>query len=212
MKTTRLYLTSWEYNAYRIMSALAVIVKNNGGELLHTYGGEYEITNRSITAAIEKKIDLYHRAVNAGDKWRGAPAADLGAEVNRYTEEHGAEATTPIHCTHGTYIRFVFDGFYYNYSVDTNPFFEFIYTKAPVISGEYDANRYSNTDNKKWFDDIYFYCGISDTDINAAAAEIFDMLIAAPSGALVTERKRVNNTYDRRYHYEHIHTKRMTKV
>lgn len=212
MKTTRLYLTSWEYNAYRIMSALAVIVKNNGGELLHTYGGEYEITNRSVTAAIEEKIDLYHRAVNAGEKWRGAPAADLGAEVNRYTEEHGAEATTPIHCTHSTYIRFVYNGVYYGYSMDDNPFFDFYISKYPVVNGEYDANRYSVVDDKAWYDDRYLYAGVTDAEITAAAEKIFAAVIAAQMGALITEKRRVNNTYDRRYHYEYIHTKRMTKI
>lgn len=212
MKTTRLYLNSWEYNAYRIMTALAIVVKNNGGELLHTYGGDYDITNRSVTEAIAKKIDLYHRAVNAGKKWRGTPAAELGAEVNRYTEEHIAEANNPIHCTHSTYIRFVYNGVYYGYSMDTNPFFDFNISKYPVVNGEYDANRYSTIDSKSWYDDRYLYAGVTDTEITAAAEKIFAAVIAAPMGTLITEKRRVNNTYDHRYHYEHIHTKRMTKI
>jgi hypothetical protein len=52
----------------------------------------------------------------------------------------------------------------------------------------------------------------SDADITEAANLIFNMLVKANYGALVTERKRVPNYYDNKYHYENIHEKRMVEV
>lgn len=170
-KAERLYLDSWGYNAARILSALAVIVENNGGEIQYSsYGKTYEITNRS------------------------------------------AEANDPIICTHKSYIKFVYNNDYYYYQLEDNPFFDFYFSKYPIDNGKYDANRYGIQDKKEWKFDCFFKCGCSDADITGAANFIFNMLVKSNYGALITERKRVPNYYDNKYHYENIHKKRMVEI
>lgn len=178
-KTEKLHLTSWGYNAARILSALAVIVENNGGEIQYSsYDKTYELTNRS-------------------------------AEI---IEKYGAEANDPIICTHKSYIKFVYNNDYYYYQIEDNPFFDFYFSKYPISDGKYDANRYGIQDKKEWQFDCFFKCGCSDADITGAANFIFNMLVKSNYGALITERKRVPNYYNNKYHYENIHEKRMLEV
>lgn len=188
-KTEKLYLNSWSYNAARILSALAVIVENNGGEIQYSsYDKTYELTNRSIDNMILEKEN---------------------AEI---LEKYGAEANDPIICTHKSYIKFVYNNDYYYYDVDDNPFFDFHFQKYPIENGKYDANRYGIEDKKEWLFDCFFKCGCSDADITEAANLIFNTLVKSNYGALVTERKRVPNYYDNKYHYENIHEKRMVEI
>jgi len=178
-KPERLRLNSWGYNAARILSALAVIVENNGGEIQYSsYDRTYELTNRS-------------------------------AEI---LEKYRAEANDPIICTHEIYIKFVYNNDYYYYCIEENPVFDFYFSKYPISDGKYDANRYGMQDKKEWQSDCFFKCGCSDADITEAANMIFNMLVKSNYGALVTERKRVPNYYDNKYHYENIHEKRMVEL
>lgn len=208
MKTTRLYLTSWEYNAYRLMSRLAVVVENANGKVIYP-NNTFTITNRSINEVIDKK---QHLIENAKDKTNPYYLKRLN-EYNDLIEKCGHEAKTPIETTHSTYISFTLDGYFYNYNLDTNPFFDFYFTKAPIIDGnKYDANRYGIMDKKEWFFDCFLYAGCSDADIAEAAELIFNMLIKSNCGQLITEKHRVPNTYDSGYHYENFHNVRMREV
>lgn len=210
MKTERLYLKAWTYNAYRILSALAEIVENNGGEIVHhSWDKEYLITNRGVTAVIEEKKSRIETAKQCGKKWKGQDVSEMERDLNDYIEKYGREAEEPIKCTHSTYIDFIYDGIYYEYHVDNNPFFEFHYGKYPMENGKYDCNRYSENDKKEWLYDCFFHAGCSEADIKEAANLIFNMLIKAAHSGLVREKKRIQNTYDNRYHYEYFHEKRM---
>lgn len=223
-KKERLYLTSWEYNAARILSAIAVIVENNNGTVYYaSYDKIYEITNRSIHNAILENEDRVARVkehtttckeygITLDKNKVNTTIANLETENAEMLEKYGEEANTPIICTHKSYIKFSYNGDYYYYSVDDNPFFDFHFSKYPIVNGKYDANRYSIQDKKEWLFDCFFKCGCSDADITEAANLIFNMLVMSNYGALVTERKRVLNYYDNKYHYENIHEKRMVEV
>lgn len=223
-KTERLYLNSWGYNAARILSELAIIVENNGGQICYAnYDSNYEITNRSINEAIienEKRIQSVKNHMNTciengltvDENKINTVIANLTKENNEILEKYGDEANNPIFCTHMTYIKFIYNNDYYYYQVDNNPFFEFYYSKYPIINGEYDGNRYLNEDKKEWLFDCFFKRGCTESDIKEAANLIFNMLIKANYSGLVTERKRVPNYYDNRYHYENVHEKKMVKI
>lgn len=223
-KNERLYLRSWEYNAARILSALAVIVENNGGEIQYSsYDKTYEITNRSIDNAILENGYRIERVkthlstckengLTVDENKINAVIANLEKENAEMIEKYGAEANEPIICTHKSYIKFTYNGDYYYYDVDDNPFFDFHFQKYPIENGKYDANRYGIEDKKEWLFDCFFKCGCSDADITEAANLIFNMLVKSNYGQLITERKRVPNYYNNKYHYENIHEKRMVEV
>lgn len=223
-KTERLYLNSWSYNAARILSALAVIVENNGGEIQYSsYDKTYELTNRSIDSMILENENRIERAkthmstckengLTFDENKINNVIANLEKENAEILEKYGAEANEPIICTHKSYIKFIYNNDYYYYDVDDNPFFDFHFQKYPIENGKYDANRYGIEDKKEWLFDCFFKCGCSDADITEAANLIFNMLVKSNYGQLITERKRVPNYYDNKYHYENIHEKRMVEV
>ena len=224
-ETKRLYAKTSEYNIARILSALAIIVENNGGEIIYTkYMYNYSITNRTINNdilekkyKIEKIEEAAANATNDNEKRAEARAKYIEAlkrDIEELETQHGDEANTPINCTHLHYIKFVYDGYFYEYSTDENPFFDFYITKAPIIDGDkYDANRYCNIDNNKsWLYDVFFKYGAPTADIKEAANLLFNELIKAPAGELEKERRRIPNTYDNRYHYETIHEKRIKSI
>ena len=129
-KTEKLFLNSWNYNAARILSALAVIIENNGGQIIRgKYDNDYLLSNRSILEKIERdaeRIELLEK--------HGKNADTLKADLEQYKAAHADEAEKPIHCTHKSYIKFALDGNYYYYSTDDNPFFDFYYTLYPLSS------------------------------------------------------------------------------
>lgn len=224
-ETKKYYAKTSEYNIARILSELAKIIENNNGEIIYTkYSYNYSITNRTINNEIlEKKykierIEEAQKNPNNDNEKRAEARAKFIEALKRDIEEletkHGDEANTPINCTHLHYIRFVYDGYYYEYDTDENPFFNFYITKAPIIDGEkYDANRYSIIDDKKtWLYDVFFKYGAPEADIKEAANLLFNELVKAPAGELEKERRRIPNTYDNRYHYETIHEKRIKSI
>lgn len=223
-ETKRLYAKTSEYNIARILSALAIIVENNGGEIIYTkYMYNYSIINRTINNdilekkyKIEKIEEAAANATNDNEKRAEARAKYIEAlkrDIEELETQHGDEANTPINCTHLHYIKFVYDGYFYEYSTDENPFFDFYITKAPIIDGDkYDANRYITEDQKPWLFDVFFKYGAPDADIKEAANLLFNMLVKAPAGELVTERRRISNTYDNNYHYENIHKKEIKSI
>lgn len=213
-KTERLYVRSWEYNAARILTELAVIVENNGGKVVYAdYDHNYLLSNRSIHAVIREnqaRIDGLKGSLEvAPDDGKADKRRDnierLIAENAEYAEKYHDEAENPIECTHKSYIKFTLDDHYYYYQVDDNPFFEFYADKYPIVNGKYDAHRYGIEDKKEWLLDCYLKAGCSKVEIREAANLIFNWLVSARCGKLVTEKKRVPNYYDHKYHYEQIH-------
>jgi hypothetical protein len=169
---TRLYLKTWEYNAARIITELANIVKNHGG-----------------------RVKLTHTAI----------ISDRSAE----------EKSEPITVTHTTYISFILDETYYYYQVNSNPFFDFYWTKTPVRNGKYSKDAGLETDKKEWLYDCFFSSDCRQSDIVEAANLIFNMLCNAPISKIIRDsyKRRVPNIYNNGYHMETIYkSERMEKV
>lgn len=224
-ETKRQFCKTSEYNIARILTELAKIIENNGGEIIYTkYMYNYSITNRTINNdIIEKKYKIEkieEAAANAANnnekrtEARNKYIEALKRDIEELETQHSDEANTPINCTHLHHIKFVYDGYYYQYHTNENPFFDFYITKAPLIDGKkYDANRYCNIDNNKtWLYDVFFKYGASEADIKEAANLLFNELVKAPEGELQKERHRVPNTYNNNYHYETIHEKHIKSI
>lgn len=206
----RLYLTSWSYNAARIMSALAVIVENNGGRVRYDYAAI--ISNRSLSHYIREREERLERikAKEAEADARVLPAlAHAVKTFEQELEELSRIDNAPVRVTHTSYIRFLLDDTYYYYQIDDNPFFDFRIIKTPVVDGRYSQDAGSEEDKKTWwYDDCFLSFRCSGDDIKEAANLIFNMLITAPFSKIIRNgrRERVPNRYDGGYHYETIYT------
>lgn len=111
--------------------------------------------------------------------------------------------TEPIKVLHRGYILFVFDGNYYSYNIDENPFCDFFICKYPIEEGnKYNANRYAINDKKEWVYDCFFSANCPDADIKEAANMIFNILINSNYGQQVIKKQRVYCYSCNRYHYE----------
>jgi len=202
----RLYLTSWEYNAARVLTELAKIVVNNGGRVKPLKTAI--ISNRSHTKALrgnEERIAHYKKIAAEG---HGNEKTLEGiASMSETIERLKAFNNEPIKVTHTTYISFVFDGFYYYYQLNDNPFFEFYYQKTPIKDGKYSKDSALIEDKKKWLYDCFFDVDCSDADVKEAANLIFNMLVKAKPTPIIRDSKkqRVPNTYNDGYHYEEIY-------
>lgn len=218
-KIERLYLSSWGYNAARILSRLAVVVENNGGEVIYSkYHKDYEITNRSISGNInenQKKIDHAKEMIKEFpdriDKLEKY-ISRLEQENAELREKYHDEMEVPILCTHKGQINFTLDGAYYEYCLDDNPFFPFHYWKFRTKDGKYDHNMLGEEDKKDWLYDCCFYRGMGNEEVKEIANLIFNMLVSANYSKPVTEKMRVPNTYDNRYHYEYKHTSMIKEI
>lgn len=210
----RLYLDNWNYNAALIMSELAVIVENHGGIVKPEKTAI--ISNRTIDEVISK----YEKDVNAWnelDKERTIPISDACKKARKARidklEKVKSIDNTPIKVTHTTYIRFMLDNTMYYYQVDDNPFFDFYYTKTPIINGEYSENAICENDKKEWLFDCFLSWNVSKSDIREAANIIFNMLVSANNSKIWRDsrRVRVSNTYNNGYHYETVYNKERKK-
>lgn len=211
----RLYLTSWEYNAARVLSRLEKIVSDNGGSVIvHDYNHRYAlISDRTLTACVKDAADMVERvrlsldmhADNDDGKNEGRRA--VLAEHLAKLEHYQSIDNTPIRCRWFTYISFVLDGVYYSVSLDDNMFFPFTYQKIKLSSDNtYVGDYYAETLTKEWLFDSLLRCGCSEDDIKEAAQMLYNALMKNRfSGRHVEkERRRVPNVYDGGYHYETI--------
>lgn len=186
----RLYLNSWNYNAARILSRLAVIVTDNGGRVKPLNNAI--ISNRSRDAAIceyREKIELYAKLEKSNHNPARAQAIH---DYSEKIEKLQSLSNDPITVTHVSYIRFVLDDCMYYYEVNDNMFFDFHYSKIPVINGQYNSLCYSDCDKKEWLYDCFFRADCSDADISEAANLIFNMLMNAKFSTVCNrERSRI---------------------
>jgi hypothetical protein len=211
----RLYLTSWEYNAARVLARLEKIVSDNGGSVIvRDYNRYALISDRTLTACVKDAVDMVDsirlsldmHADNGDGKNEGRRA--VLAERLAKLEHYQSIDNTPIRCRWFTYISFVLDGVYYSVSLDDNMFFPFTYQKIKLNSDNtYIGDYYAETLTKEWLFDSLLRCGCSEDDIKEAANMIFNSLCNGKfSGRCPAdrERRRVPNVYDGGYHYETI--------
>lgn len=99
---------------------------------------------------------------------------------------------------------FILDNNYYYLEFEDNPFFESVFTKAPVLSdGRVSFDYYGDT-NK--LPNYFSWELLSDEETQKIALSLFDLLINANYSEHYTEysKKRVANIYDNGFHYEKI--------
>ena len=115
------------------------------------------------------------------------------------------DGTGFIEVKHTTYINFVLNGYHYYYQIDENPFFDFYYTKAPIIGNKYSKEHCLENDTKDWIKDEAFYTPFTDEKIKNLAQFIFEMLTTAKATEKIIRTVRINvkNTYDDKYHKEY---------
>ena len=186
----RLYLKSWQYNAARILSELANIVKTNGGRVQPLKTAI--ISDRSLSYTIqEKKQKLEMLSEHLPESKNLSAALTYKEQITKEIEALESINNEPITVTHTSYIKFVLDGILYYYQVDDNPFFEFYYTKAPVQNNKIGSNinTYADCDAKEWVKDSLFKYACPEKDIKDAANFIFNMLTNAP----LSRTKEFNN-------------------
>lgn len=210
----RLYPDSWGYNVARIMSELAKIVTENGGRV--SPHNAAIISNRTITGKLvecEKRIERYRCILDRG--FGGHELLESLHEAIVEAEELRKAKDVTIKVTHTSYISFVLDEFHYYYQVDDNPFFEFYYTKTPILEGKYSLDASIICDTKEWLKDVFFKIDCHDTEIREAAEFIFDMLIKGKVSPVIRayKKERVPNTYNDGFHYETVYEKeRFSKI
>lgn len=203
----RLYPKTWEYNAARILTELARVATNHGGNVKPLKNAI--IINRSIDDIIRdytEKLERYERTIDNGN---GNERTNYAIIKTRNDLEMVQKINNdPVNVTHTSYISFVLDGFYYYYQLDSNPFFEFYYIKTPVINGKYSRDAALMEDRKDWLSDCFLGIECSNADRVEAANIIFNMLMNASESPVIRDktRRRVPNTYNDGYHYETVYS------
>ena len=201
----RLYPASWEYNAARVLTRLALVIQNHGGRVQPLHPAL--ISNRSITAEMAESLDKIERVkLVAGENHREERAAYIKHLEDRVAELKAID-NSPIKVTHMSYIRFVLGDIMYYYQIDQNPFFPFYYSKTPVVAGQYDRYAICEEDeSKEWVFDSMFSAKASEDDVKEAAELIFNKLLLArcSKSERRTRQIRVPNSYDGGWHMERI--------
>ena len=91
------------------------------------------------------------------------------------------------------YICFVYDGYYYYLQLDSNPFFDFLFTKSSMIDEKTtNQNVYGGSFTKCWLWDCFFSLDCSGDDRREAANVIFNELVNAKSSKPYYTKDRKN--------------------
>lgn len=215
----KFYLSHWEYNACRIISALAEIVREHGGNVQpHIPCEIIDRTKYNKRDELAEKIEhlefeLSVRTFNDDEeeeKYRSIVEKLLkSARMEMRKLEDEINYDKPIPVTHTSYITFEMDGVYYYYQVDDNPFFEFHYLKTPITEKGYSRDACLEEDEKEWLYDCYILTECTSEEVIKAANFLFNMLVNADNSHIRRESKRVRvpNTYDSGWHYENVYEK-----
>lgn len=206
----RLYLTTWECNVLRVFGILAKLVEEAGGRVkqpAHTA----VISNRTLDSermGCQRRLeDLTRISEERGHSdSRDRAIAETGARLDYLSSLDNSE--TEVYGQ--SWINFILDGKKYYASVDDNPFFDYNYIKTPLKDdGTYSADASVDTLDRSWAGDCLFRYGCTDGQRLDAAKQLFDLLRAAVDTPIILgqRRIRVQNMYDRRYHYEIIYDK-----
>lgn len=197
----RLYLSNWLYNAMLIMNELAILVRKEGGRVKPCKTAI--ITNRTLAGALRDAQEKLERLVARESEQHNEARAVAIRSYQSRIDELSAIPNDPVEVRGQTWINFVLDDVVYSFALDDNPFFDFHYSKTPLI----DGNKYSQDaccDNalKDWmYDDIFLYTCSHERHVRAARS-ILDQLINAPLSMRRVPSKRVWDIYPEAYHYE----------
>lgn len=216
----RFYLNPWGYNSCRIMSALAEVVREHGGNVKptipcmvsdrHKYDALDKLKKEKECIEWNMDMDVFDDDPVKQKKYVEKLKNRLkSVEMNIRKCEDEINYDKPIPVTHTSYITFEMDGVYYYYQVDDNPFFPFYYIKTPITEKGYSKDACMMEDEKKWLYDCYFKSDCPSEMIVDASIAIFEMLVKAENSPIYRDCKktRVPNTYDSGWHYENVYAK-----
>lgn len=206
-----LYLSSWNYNATRVINELAKIVENNNGIVKKNAHDGY-IVNRSIIEKIrERQSDITRlEGIKANGDYNEKVINSINNSIKLYNKEIKELQSLnnePLHADFNNFISFVFEGNYYYYQFDENFLFNFNYQKTPIINGnKISWNACLEASGKEWVFDCLFDYDCKECDIKEAANILFNYLVNARNTEIIrnTKKRRVKNTYNNSWHYETI--------
>lgn len=167
---------------------MAIVIKKN--ERLYLNNWQYNIA--IIMTELAKIIE------NEGGRVKPHPTAIISNRTVLNSD--------PVRVTHTNYITFVYDGFYYYYQVDDNPFFDFYYRKTKLNGNKYSRNVYLEKDKKEWVFDCLFSYECTQAERKEIANLIFNYLVSAKESERYREKEKimVPNVYNDGYHYETV--------
>lgn len=203
-----LYLDAWKYNATLIIDGLRDMVIKNGGKVKPQNGGY--VVNRSLTSAINKlKINIngITEAMERNNDNKNEIRREALKKYNLELKELQSIKNAPIHVKGASYATFAFDNMLYYVELPDNPFFDWYYSKTPIINNSYSKDVYSSAyDLKEINDDFLSFRKITSERINEATKALFNFLISAQQSEKYTEttKKRVANLYNGGYHFENV--------
>lgn len=198
-----LYLKKYDFNKAIFIDELNKIIKKNGGVFVKDWNGsEYP-----IGLEIEPK-KIYNRYITEG-------CFDFEEETAKKLEGKNIPSEI-ITNSDLSYTSFILNDIYYYLQIDENPFFDDYIIKKPVEKIE--NKKYSFISYKNYYmekvtkdlKDIYWklYNYLTVKQIRNLAKKAFELIKAARLSNIVTERKKIQNYYNNRYHYENIAEKR----
>ncbi len=208
----RLYCRPWSYNAARVLSRLAEIINDNGGNVkpetpaVLVFAGPLDKIRET-----EERLERYKsQRTNAGVIKAIGPEriekAIRAAEED--LQQLKSEPTPETRVTHTSYISFTLDGFYYYFQIDRNYFFPFYYLKTQTRNGgtEYSRDAALDETPKTWLYDCLIMSAANDADICECAHMLYNELQQAAPSEIIRdyEKKTVPNKYDGGWHYEKV--------
>lgn len=181
------YLSTWNHNAALILGELEKIINARGGRLCTkwSYGGTppewvrnrklFYIQNRHIIESIRKEKERLERLNERGQTHAANVTRETIAGLEKIPND-------PVLSYYGEYryITFALDGYYYYYSMDDNPFFDFHFAKMKINEhGQINRHYIVRDDKKEWLCDCFFSYKCSPEDRREAAYQILNMLLSA---------------------------------
>ena len=133
---------------------------------------------------------------------------DNGGEVEPYkhcmANNRTYEPTAEPKRIYGqSWINFTLDGYYYNISLDDNPFFDMHYLKTEIVNGKRRRNVYLEVLSREWMYDCLFKV-TTDEEVKEIAHELFQIVISANDSEVYHDKERIQvpNTYNDGWHWE----------
>lgn len=197
-----LYLKPWDFNCCRVFTQLAEIVVKHGGKYAPTrYFNAHNRLRNEIIEDCRQKITRYAE-LNQQNFYQ--LRADAILEYQNKLSRALRVSGEPFRATHGHSINFILDGFYYAYSVDTNPLFPYLWGKTPLRNGMYSLDAVHDEAPHDWCYDQLWEIDCTDAVIDICANQILEFLLKSKPSPIRRDRERVcvPNTYDDDWHTE----------
>ena len=203
----RLYLTTWCFNAVRVMGELASIVTEAGGRVKPVKAAI--VSDRSLSSELHKCRERLEKLREVERTSKRPNPARTSAILNLKSRVEYLESldNSPIEVYGQSWINFVLDNKKYYFSIDDNMFMDLTYSKIPLNpDGTYNGDYCIDAFRRDWMGDFMFsYCCPKET-VRTAAQRVFDALLAASDSRVrvETHRVRVPNRYNSGFHYEMV--------